>query len=40
MTRFIIKNKIDKPEKLKLFDSEGYAFDSNLSTEKEWVFTR
>lgn len=40
MTRFIIKNKIDKPEKLKLFDAEGYAFDSNLSNEKEWVFTR
>ncbi len=40
MTRFIIRNKIDKPENLKLFDSEGYAFDSNLSTETEWVFTR
>ena len=40
MTRFIIKNKIDKPEKLKLFDAEGYAFDANLSSEKEWVFTR
>lgn len=40
MTRFIIKNKIDKPEKLKLFDAEGYAFDSNLSSETEWVFTR
>ena len=40
MTRFIIKNKIDKPEKLKLFDAEGYAFDSNLSSEMEWVFTR
>ncbi len=40
MTRFIIKNKIYKAEKLKLFDADGYAFDSNLSNEREWVFTR
>lgn len=40
MTRFIIKNKIDRPERIKLFNEDGYAFDSNLSSETEWVFTR
>ena len=40
MTRYIIKNKIDNAEDLKLFNEEGYSFDSNLSTDTEWVFTR
>ena len=40
MTRYIIENKIEDPEQIKLFDVEGYGFDSNLSTEDKWVFTR
>ncbi|WP_456378955.1 peroxide stress protein YaaA [Lutibacter sp.] len=40
MVRFIIDNTIETVEDLKKFNSEGYAFDSNLSTEKELVFTR
>ena len=40
MTRFIIRNKIDSPEELKLFDKEGYTYDPNISSESEWVFTR
>ncbi len=40
MVRYIIDKNIDKAEDLKGFNSEGYAFDANLSTEKELVFTR
>jgi len=40
MTNYIIQNKIDNPEKLKVFDEEGYEFSVKLSTDKEWVFVR
>ena len=40
MVRYIIDNNIEMVEDLKGFNSEGYAFDANLSTENELVFTR
>lgn len=40
MVRYIIDNKIDNKEDLKGFNCEGYAFDANLSSENELVFTR
>jgi cytoplasmic iron level regulating protein YaaA (DUF328/UPF0246 family) len=40
MVRYIIDNNIEEVERLKGFNSEGYAFDANLSTEEELVFTR
>jgi len=40
MTRFIISNKIDNPENLKLFDDDGYFFNDRLSNRDDWVFTR
>ena len=40
MTRFIIENRIEEPEALKSFESEGYSYNPNLSTKNEWVFTR
>ncbi len=40
MLRFIIQNRINKPEYLKAFDEEGYYFNNDLSTEKEWIFCR
>lgn len=40
MVRYIIENEIATIEELKGFNLEGYAFDSNLSTESEFVFTR
>ena len=40
MVRYIIENDIETPEKIKKFDGLGYGFDSNLSTENQWVFTR
>ncbi|HKJ06493.1 MAG TPA: peroxide stress protein YaaA [Flavobacteriaceae bacterium] len=40
MVRYIIDNNIKKPEDIKGFDYDGYAFDANLSTDKNWMFTR
>jgi uncharacterized protein len=40
MTRYIIENRIDDPEQLKLFDAEGYFYNENLSNEKKWIFCR
>jgi cytoplasmic iron level regulating protein YaaA (DUF328/UPF0246 family) len=40
MVRYIIDNNIETVEGLKGFNSEGYAFDSNLSNNKELIFTR
>lgn len=40
MVRYIIDNDINTIEQLKGFDCEGYAFDSNLSSVNELVFTR
>jgi hypothetical protein len=40
MVRYIIDNNIEKAEDLKGFNYDGYAFDSKLSKEKEFVYTR
>lgn len=40
MARYIVKNNISSPEELKLFNIDGYQFDSNLSEGDSWVFTR
>ena len=40
MTRFVIDNQIQNIEKLKTFALDGYAYDENLSTQKDWVYTR
>ncbi len=40
MSRFIIQNRIENPEDIKAFDTDGYLFNRDLSTENEWVFTR
>jgi cytoplasmic iron level regulating protein YaaA (DUF328/UPF0246 family) len=40
MARYIIENKIEKSEKLKAFNSEGYLFNDELSDDKNWFFTR
>lgn len=39
-TRFVIENRIENPEYIKAFDSEGYLFTPSLSTEERFVFTR
>ena len=40
MLRYIAENNINEAEDLKGFNSEGYAYNDNLSTEDKWVFTR
>jgi len=40
MVRYIVDNNIENIEDLKGFNYEGYAFDANLSSNKELVFTR
>lgn len=40
MSRYIVKNKITEPLKLKKFNLERYKYNKILSTESDWVFTR
>ncbi|GIZ51153.1 peroxide stress protein YaaA [Noviherbaspirillum aridicola] len=40
MARYAARKGITQPEKLKAFDSEGYAFDEAASGELTWVFRR
>jgi cytoplasmic iron level regulating protein YaaA (DUF328/UPF0246 family) len=40
MARYIITNRIEKSEKLKKFDRDGYAYQAELSNDDSWVFTR
>lgn len=40
MSRFIIANKINKPQQIKEFDLAGYQFNQSLTKDNDWVFTR
>jgi len=40
MVRYIIENDVNSIEELKGFNTEGYGFSEEMSTEKELVFTR
>ena len=40
MARYMIDKRAEKADDLKQFDIEGYAFNKDLSTQDEWVFTR
>ena len=40
MTRFATVNRLNAPEMLKEFDSDGYAFAPEASDDKRWVFRR
>jgi cytoplasmic iron level regulating protein YaaA (DUF328/UPF0246 family) len=40
MTRWIIEEKITVPEALKSYTWDGYQYQSNLSTDRDWVFVR
>ena len=40
MCRYIIQNKIERPEDLKFFDLDGYYYHEGLSTNRELIFTR
>ena len=40
MSRYVLENKIKNPNDLRAFDSNGYVFNEDFSTEKSLVFTR
>ncbi|WP_228024480.1 peroxide stress protein YaaA [cf. Phormidesmis sp. LEGE 11477] len=40
MVDFVIRNRIDNPELMKGFDSDGYSFNKALSTADHWIFCR
>ena len=40
MLRFIAENNVQDAEELKAFNTEGYIYNNDLSTEDKWVFTR
>lgn len=40
MARYAATKGITRAEKLKEFDAEGYAYDAQASTAREWVFRR
>lgn len=40
MSAYIIQNKILQPEAIKQFDIAGYSFNTPMSSERDWVFTR
>jgi len=40
MSRYIIQEKINKPEDLKSFNLEGYSYNAKLSKADDFVFTR
>lgn len=40
MARYIVENNVNDPEQIKLFNTGGYSFDANQSTDNEWVFIR
>lgn len=40
MAQFIIKNRLTNANELKAFNLRGYAYNENLSSETEPVFTR
>ena len=40
MARYMIDQRAEKADELKAFDVEGYAFNEELSSRDEWIFTR
>ena len=40
MSRYIIDQQINTPEKLKQFDSDGYRYSDEMSQKNDWVFIR
>jgi len=40
MSAYIIKNRLESPSDIKEFDTAGYAYSAEHSTDNEWVFLR
>jgi cytoplasmic iron level regulating protein YaaA (DUF328/UPF0246 family) len=40
MASFIVKNRINKPDDIKVFSEDGYQYNESYSTDDQWAFTR
>lgn len=40
MTRFMVQERVDRPEGIKDFNLSGYRFNPALSSEDQWIFSR
>lgn len=40
MARYTVRNGITQPEQLKGFDMNGYRYNEDMSTARQWIFTR
>ncbi|MFP6730633.1 MAG: peroxide stress protein YaaA [Alphaproteobacteria bacterium] len=40
MARYMIQNRLETPDDLKAFDTDGYRYQDELSDRDNWVFTR
>ncbi len=40
MVRYVVENRIENPEELKGFNTDGYWYNQGMSTDKKLVFTR
>lgn len=40
LARFVIENKITDPELIKGFDTDGYTFAEDMSTDQDWLFIK
>lgn len=40
MARYLVEHRVDRPEGLKEFDTDGYGFRADLSSGDKWVFSR
>lgn len=40
MSRYIIEQRLDDPQHIKHFDSDGYRFNDEMSSDDDWVFVR
>ncbi|BCN92863.1 UPF0246 protein [Thiomicrorhabdus immobilis] len=40
MARYAADHQVENAEELKYFDTDGYKFDPQMSSETDWVFTR
>jgi len=40
MSEFILKNRIENPDEIKLFNTGGYQYNDIMSSDDNWVFTR
>jgi hypothetical protein len=40
MTAYIIRNRLDLPQDIKAFNEGDYVFNAEMSSAREWVFTR